>query len=108
MHPKFLLISSPDKPLKGRFIYGMVALHKDLFESYVKIFGYGKIHGGGWYRKDDDAKTMTLYGNSGDYGAPRLEFLNLIPEELRDYKFFWSPGWNLPVNELPLEDVEWV
>jgi hypothetical protein len=51
---------------------------------------------------------MTLYGSSGDYGEPRLAFLNRIPRELKGYTFIFSPGWNLPGNELDLSEVEWV
>ena len=101
MHPKFILFSSPETPLIGTFVYGMVFQHKDL------VKGYGKVHGGGWYKKDDDAHTMTLYGSSGDYGAPKLSFLNRIPEELRGYRFFYSPIWGLPGGELDLTGVEW-
>ncbi len=102
MHPKFILVSSPDSPLVGTFVYGMVGQHKELVQGYVKV------HGGGWYLKDDAARTMTLYGSSGDYGEPKLAFLNRIPSELRGYKFFFSPGWNLPPNELDLTDIEYV
>ena len=102
MHPKFILVSSPDSPLVGTFVYGLVGQHKELVQGYVKV------HGGGWYLKDDAAKTMTLYGSSGDYGEPKLAFLNRIPSELRGYKFFFSPGWNLPPNELDLTDIEYV
>ena len=95
MHPKFILVSRPDKPLVGTFVYGLVFQHKDLVDGYVKV------HGGGWYLKDDEKKTMTLYGE------PRLSFLNRIPKELRDYTFYYTPGWNLPGNALDLTDVEW-
>ena len=102
MHPKFILVSDPKSPLTGTFVYGMVFQHKDLVKGYVKV------HGGGWYNKDDAAKTMTLYGSSGDYGSPRLSFINRIPSELRGYKFFYTPIWGLPGNELDLTDVEWI
>ena len=102
MHPKFILVSDPKTPLTGTFVYGMVFQHKDLVKGYVKV------HGGGWYNKDDASKTMTLYGSSGDYGSPRLSFLNRIPSELKGYKFFYSPIWGLPGNELDLSDVEWI
>ncbi len=102
MHPKFILVSSPEQPLAGTFVYGLVGQHKELVQGYVKV------HGGGWYLKDDAARTMTLYGSSGDYGEPKLAFLNRIPSELRGYKFFFSPGWNLPPNELDLTDIEYV
>lgn len=102
MHPKFILVSDPQSPLTGTFVYGMVFQHMDLVKGYVKV------HGGGWYNKDDAAKTMTLYGSSGDYGSPRLSFLNRIPSELRGYKFFYTPIWGLPGNELDLSDIEWI
>ena len=102
MHPKFILVSDPQSPLTGTFVYGMVFQHKDLVKGYVKV------HGGGWYNKDDAAKTMTLYGSSGDYGSPRLSFINRIPSELRGYKFFYTPIWGLPGNELDLSDIEWI
>lgn len=101
MHPKFILVSQPERPLVGTLVYGLVDQHKDLPR------GYGKVHGGGWYRKDDVHKTFTLYGSSGDYGAPKLAFLNRIPRELKGYTFYFAPGWNLPGNELDLMDVEW-
>lgn len=101
MHPKFILVSYPDKPLIGTFVYGIVYQHKDLVDGYVKV------HGGGWYIKDDVKKTMTLYGSSGDYGSPKLSFLNRIPKELEGYTFLFSPGWNLPGNVLDLSGVEW-
>ena len=78
MHPKFILFASADKPLAGTFVYGMTFQHKDL------VKGYGKVHGGGWYQKDDKHKTMTLYGSSGDYGQPDFNFLNRIPSELAE------------------------
>ena len=64
--------------------------------------------GGGWYDKDDAKKTITLYGGSGDYGEPKLSFLDRIPRELRDYKFFFTPIHGLPGNELDLSEVEWI
>lgn len=63
--------------------------------------------GGGWYFKDDEKKTMILYGGSGDFGRADLAFLNRIPRELRDYAFIYQPSLGLPGNELDLTDVEW-
>ena len=91
MYPKFILVSDPKKPLVGTFVYGKVWNHKDLFEAYEKAHGYVKIHGGGWYEKDDARKTVTLYGESGDYGAANLS----------------TPIHGLPGNKLDLTDVEW-
>lgn len=102
MYPKYLLVSDPKTPRIGTFVYGRVWQHKDL------LTGYGKPHGGGWYEKDDQNRTMTLYGSSGDYGEPRLSFLNRIPQELKGYRFFYTPVHGLPGNELDLTEVEWI
>ena len=107
MFPKFILISRPDTPLVGTFVYGMVSQHKDLAEACRKVHGYIKVHGGGWYDKDDARKTITLYGGSGDYGEPKLSFLDRIPRELSGYKFLYTPIPGLPANELDLSEVEW-
>ena len=88
--------------MTGTFVYGMVGQHKDLIQGYVKV------HGGGWYMKDDEKKTMTLYGSSGDYGAPKLSFLNRIPSELKGYRFYFTSSWGIQGNELDLSEVEWV
>ena len=101
MLPKFILVSDPRKPLVGTFVYGMVGQHREL------VHGYMKVHGGGWYEKDDRNRTITLYGSSGDYGEPRLSFLDRIPRELEGYKFIYTPILGLPGNELDLTDVEW-
>lgn len=101
MYPKFILVSQPDRLLTGTFVYGMVNRHLDLVQGYVKV------HGGGWYLKDDKRKTITLYGGSGDYGEPKLAFLNRIPRELRGYTFLYTPFQGLPGNELDLSGVEW-
>ena len=42
MHPKFVLVSRPGRPLAGTFVYGRVGQHKDLVKGCVKV------HGGGW------------------------------------------------------------
>ena len=101
MYPKFILVSHPGKPLTGTFVYGLVWNHRDLVQGYMKV------HGGGWYEKDDEKKTVTLYGESGDYGSPNLSFLNRVPRELESYTFFYTPIHGLPGNELDLTDVEW-
>ena len=107
MFPKFVLVSDPKRPLIGTFVYGMTGQHKDLVRDYEQVHGYVKTRGGGWYEKDDAAKTITLYGSSGDYGSPRLSFLNRIPSELRPYTFLYTPIPNLLANTLDLTDVEW-
>lgn len=107
MFPKFILVSDPKKPLIGTFVHGMVGQHKDLVRAYEQVHGYAKVHGGGWYEKDDAKKTITLYGSSGDYGSPRLSFLNRIPCELRSYTFIYTPILGLPGNPIDLSEVEW-
>ena len=101
MHPKFIIVSRPDDPLRGTFVYGKVWNHKDL------VTGYVKVHGGGWYDRDDEHLTITLFGSSGDYGDPRLAFLNRIPSELRPYTFYYTPIHGLPGAQLDLSEVEW-
>ena len=102
MHPKFIIVSQPEEPLVGRLIYGKVNSHRNLVEGYVKV------HGGGWYEKDDEKKSMLLYGSSGDYGEPKLQFLNRIPDELKGYKFLFSPDWGKTLSELDMSEVEWI
>ena len=36
MHPKFILVSDPKRPLVGRFVYGMVGQHKELDLSDIE------------------------------------------------------------------------
>lgn len=102
MNPKFLILSDPAEPLIGTFVYGMVGQHREL------IKGYKKTHGGGWYAKDDKARTMTLYGSSGDFGEPDFRFLDRIPSELRGYTFTYSPSWGPDARELDLSDAKWI
>lgn len=102
MHPKFIIVSRPEEPFVGTFVYGKVDSHRHLVEGYVKV------HGGGWYDKDDTEKTMLLYGSSGDYGEPRFEFLNRIPRELKDYDFYYSPDWGKTRQRMDVSGVEWI
>lgn len=102
MHPKFIIVSSPAEPLVGTFVYGKVDSHRHLVERYVKV------HGGGWYDKDDSEMTMLLYGSSGDYGELRFEFLNRIPRELHDYAFYYSYDWGKTRQRMDVCGVEWV
>ena len=108
MNPKFILVSEPGNPLVGTFVYGMVDQHKDLLHSYEEVHGYVKIHGGGWYHKDDHTRTMCLYGSSGDYGEPQFCFLDRIPAELKGYDFTYSAVWGYEGKPLNVDDVEWI
>ena len=102
MNPKFLLVSDPSAPLIGTFVYGMVGQHKELVKGYVKT------HGGGWFHQDEARRIMTLYGSSGDSGAPDFRFLDRIPSELKGYSFVYSPGWGEEEHELDVSTVEWI
>ena len=102
MHPKFIIVSRPENPLTGRLVYGNVSSHRELIEGYVKI------RGGGWYNKDDEKKTIVLYGSSGDFGEPRLDLLKEIPVSLKGYKLFVSSDWGKTSVEMDINGVEWV
>jgi len=101
MYPKFIIVTLP-KETKGILRMGMVVNHKDL------VIGYEKVHGGGWWEKDDRKKEIILYGSSGDYGAPNLKYLNRIPSEYRDYTFFFTTYRDIPGNPLDLSKIEWI
>ena len=92
----------------GTFVYGLVDQHKDLLHIYEEVHGYVKVHGGGWYHKDDRNKKMSLYGSSGDYGEPQLCFLDRIPSELKGYEFTYSRGWGNDERVLDIDHVEWI
>ena len=62
----------------------------------------------GWYEKDDEKKTMLLYGASGDYGEPALEFLSRIPRSLKGYAFYYAPDLDERPEPLDLSSVEWI
>ena len=102
MYPKFIIMAFPDRPLAGTFIYGKVYNHYELAK------GYGKMYGGGWYEKDDEKKTMLLYGASGDYGEPALEFLSRIPRSLKGYAFYYATDLDERPEPLDVSSVEWI
>ena len=71
MYPKFILVSDPQKPLTGTFVYGLVWNHRDLVQGYVKV------HGGGWFEKDDEKKTiqeiLDIVDNETEIEETRIE-----------------------------------
>lgn len=101
MYPKFI-IAGDAKDGKGYLRMGMVINHKDL------RIGYEKIWGGGWWARNDEAKTITLYGSSGDFGAADFRHWKRADRELRDYTFFCTPISGLPANQLDTSDIEWL
>jgi Janus/Ocnus family (Ocnus). len=100
-HPKFIIAGDARKR-KGYLRMGMVQMHRDLREGYEKIWG------GGWWARNDEAKTITLYGSSTDFGAADFRFMNQIDRELRDYTFVYTPVPGLPGNVLDTSEVEWI
>lgn len=101
MHPKFIIAEDP-RTGKGFLRMGMVINHKDL------AVGYEKVWGGGWWARDDERKTVILYGCSRDFGSADFRHLELIDREMKDYTFIFTPMIDLPGNALDLSDVEWI
>lgn len=101
MYPKFIIVSEP-RELEGTLRLGWCINHKDL------VIGYEKVHGGGWYLRDDEKKTITLYGSSCDYGDPQLRFIDRIPKEFIDYTFWFTPFQGCPPNPIDTSNVKWI
>lgn len=101
MYPKFIIVTQPGER-KGYLRLGWCVNHKDL------VIGYEKVHGGGWYLRDDDKKTITLYGSSCDYGDPKLGMIDCIDREFRDYSFWFTPYIGCPPNPLDMSHVRWI
>lgn len=101
MYPKFI-IAGDVRTGKGFLRMGMAVNHKDL------RVGYEKIWGGGWWARNDESRTITLYGSSGDFGRPNFSFWKQAPRELRDYTFIYTPLANLPGNVLDTNGIEWI
>lgn len=101
MYPKFIIVTSPGET-EGFLRMGMAINHKDL------IVEYEKVHGGGWWSKNDEKKEIILYGSSGDYGHPDFRFLNVIERKYIDYTFIYTPHISLPGNVLDLSSVRWI
>ena len=101
MYQKFIIVSSPGE--RGGYLrLGSCINHRDL------VLGYEKVHGGGWYLRDDEKKSITLYGSSCDFGSADFRRLKLIDREFKGYTFIFTPILNLPGNVLDLSDVEWI
>lgn len=101
MYPKFI-IAGNQLTGKGTLRMGMVVNHKDL------RIGFEKVWGGGWWERDDTARTVILSGCSCDFGPADFRHLNRIDSEFREYTFFFAPIAGLPGNVLDLSDVEWI
>lgn len=101
MYPKFIIVTQPGE-YEGTLRMGECINHRDL------VIGYEKVHGGGWYLREDERKSITLYGSSGDFGSPRLKFLNRIERRFRDYIFWYTPFIGCPPNPIDTSEVEWI
>lgn len=101
MYPKFIIVTQPGE-LEGLLRMGECINHRDL------IIGYEKVHGGGWYLRDDARKVVTLYGSSGDFGEPKLIFLNRIEARYRDYTFQYASSRDASPAPIDTSQVEWV
>ena len=78
MYPKFVLVSRPETPLIGTFIYGLVWNHKDLVDA---LPAYVKVHGGGWY----DRLLAATAGNALKIGvAHEFQIVDDLPCEQHD------------------------
>ena len=100
MYQKFI-IAGDRKTGRGQLRLGLVTNHRDL------VIDYEKVWGGGWWDRDDNARTITLYGSSGDFGPANFAHMNIIDRSLRDYRFIYTPVPGLPGNELDTSHVEW-
>ena len=101
MYPKFI-IAGDQKTGRGYLRMGMVINHKDL------RIGYEKIWGGGWWARDDERKTVTLYGASGDFGHADFSHWKMADRALMGYTFIYTPSPGLPGNVLDTSDIMWI
>ena len=101
MYPKFI-ISGNVATGKGYLRMGTVINHKDLRIEYEKIWG------GGWWARNDETRTIILYGSSGDFGHPDFSHPASAPRELRDYTFIYSENSSGAGRVLDMSGVEWV
>lgn len=71
MNPKYIIAGNRVTG-KGYLRMGRVVNHKDL------VVGYEHVWGGGWWERNDNEKTITLYGSSCDFGSADFGHLRLI------------------------------
>lgn len=101
MYPKFIIAGNAATG-RGHLRMGTVISHRDL------RIGYEKIWGGGWWARNDESRTVILYGSSGDFGHPDFNHLASAPRELRDYTFIYSESLSGQGRILDMDGVEWV
>ena len=101
MYPKFIIAGNAATG-RGHLRMGTVISHRDL------RIGYEKIWGGGWWVRNDESRTVILYGSSGDFGHPDFRHLSSAPRELRDYTFLYTESLSGQGRVLDMDGVEWV
>ena len=81
---------------------GMVINHKDL------RIGYEKIWGGGWWSRNDETRTITLYGSSGDFGPADFSHWKMADRALRDYAFIYASSPSSAGKMLDTSHIKWI
>lgn len=66
----------------GELVLGDVGFH---FELLGKNYSVG-CWGGGFWRINEETKTLILTGKSTDFGPPKFEHFEKLPEGYEDYK----------------------
>lgn len=101
MYPKFI-IAGDARTGEGCLRMGMVINHKDL------RIGYEKIWGGGWWSRNDETRTITLYGSSGDFGYPDFSHWKMADRQLRDYVFIYASSPSGAGKTLDTSGIRWI
>ena len=83
------IVYKEDNQIKVHF--GYVEFHKDLLpHKPLNYYGYWKkpdCIGGGMFMLDFNNKTITLYGDSTDFGKVNLQILNNVIKNQKDKIF---------------------
>ena len=94
MNPKFIIEN-------GKLKMGRVGFHKEMATNWSDVIG------GGWFRKNEDEKTMLFHDRSIDFGSVTFEQIKEcfdngnIPASLDGYKCTFQDANGLhPVQPL--------
>ena len=83
---KFIILKDwSGKNVKIRIGYPIY--HRDLFEKSDEKAGYD-VYGGGRWDLDYDNKTITLYGQSDDFGKPDKKDVEKALKNINDHDWF--------------------
>lgn len=94
---KFVCIQ---KPNKTEIRLGDVENHCDL------VLKNEKCSGGGYYKVEEEEKTVILWDKSFDYGYPKFTDTNTVDELWKDYTFYYVPDLFMPLDDCYLINVE--